>query len=269
MKRVKELLDTLPGKWDPRKEQPEDYEPRNPPASDDKDIIMFDTRVTTNGSITDTFWVFIEGITCNETPDTKQHDGLAINPVTVATDGSCLENGRLDAKAGAGVFFGENDHRNSSLRLPNHLYRIEADRIMQTPLEQSNQTGEVVAIKFATEISPLDEELMIETDSKYAQTQLTSNVQANEDKGYIGVKNRELLKATVVILRKRKQGTLFKWVKGHNGHDGNEAADKLAGVGAEKESTDNICIRRVPALEITGAKLSTMTQALAYQAIRE
>ncbi|KAF5365423.1 hypothetical protein D9758_010835 [Tetrapyrgos nigripes] len=140
---------------------------------------------------------------------------------------------------------------------------------MQTPLEQSNQTGEVVAVKFATEISPLDEELMIETDSKYAQTQLTSNVQANEDKGYIGVKNRELLKATVVSIRKRKQGTHFKWVKGHNGHDGNEAADKLAGVGAEKQSTDNICIRRAPALEITGAKLSTMTQALAYQAIRE
>ncbi|KAF5336214.1 hypothetical protein D9758_017782 [Tetrapyrgos nigripes] len=110
MKRVKELLDTLPEKWDPRKEQPEDYEPRNPLASDDKDITIFDTRVTTNGSITDTFWVFTEGITCNETPNTKQHDGLAINPVTVATDRSCLENGRLDAKAGAGVFFGENDH---------------------------------------------------------------------------------------------------------------------------------------------------------------
>ena len=36
----------------------------------------------------------------------------------VYTDGSCVGNGKRGAKAGCGVFFGDNDPRNLSIPLP-------------------------------------------------------------------------------------------------------------------------------------------------------
>ncbi|KAF5344335.1 hypothetical protein D9758_013247 [Tetrapyrgos nigripes] len=269
MLRAKDLLDTLPQKWDPRHIQPEDHEPDKAPETESKDTTIFDPRVTVIGSLSDTFRIFTEGDVCNDLPDLTPNQELTIQTTTVATDGSCTDNGRKNARAGAGVFFGENDDRNQSIRLPGHLYKKTGAHIIQLPLEQSNQTGEVVAVKVAAEIAPLREDLTIETDSKYAQIQLTSKARENEDNGYIGVKNRELLKAAVGTLRQRKSVTIFEWVKGHDGHAGNEAADELASIGAGKETLNVMVFESPRTLTITGAKLNKMTQVLAYQAIRE
>ena len=48
--------------------------------------------------------------------------------VEIYTDGSCMNNGRADARAGSGVWFGAGDDRNAS-------ERVLGDA-------QSNQTGE-------------------------------------------------------------------------------------------------------------------------------
>ncbi len=66
----------------------------------------------------------------------------------------------------------------------------------------------------------------------------------------------------------RRAHTIFKWVKGHSGHHRNEAADELAARGAEKATGDNVCLTIPPSLEVSGAKLQSMTQKLAYRAIR-
>ena len=57
--------------------------------------------------------------------------------VTVYTDGACSRNGQKGAKAGLGVYFGENDYRNCS-------ERIEG--------KQTNNTAEVKAILKVAEI---------------------------------------------------------------------------------------------------------------------
>ncbi|RPD58238.1 hypothetical protein L226DRAFT_466248 [Lentinus tigrinus ALCF2SS1-7] len=97
---------------------------------------------------------------------------------------------------------------------------------------------------------------------------LTKWRQSHEDTGYILQKNAPITQAIVAQLRMRKAHSVFKWVKGHAGHPGNEAADKLAAEGAEKEDEDEVVLTIPPDFAVTGAKLSCMTQKLAYRAIR-
>ncbi|KAL1700579.1 hypothetical protein EV121DRAFT_283310 [Schizophyllum commune] len=108
-----------------------------------------------------------------------------------------------------------------------------------------------------------------ETDSKTVMNTLTIWRERFEDIGFIGKKNADLTKATIAALRKRQARTTFHWVKGHNGHPRNEEADKLAGAGARKQSADEIETKIPRELQLTGAKLQCITQALAYKAIRE
>ncbi|KAF5353162.1 hypothetical protein D9758_008711 [Tetrapyrgos nigripes] len=135
----------------------------------------------------DTFRVFTEGEINEDLQDTSPGQGPAQEPTTVATDGSCVENGHLTAKAGAGIYFGKDDERNQSIRLPKFIHKRitkSTNRIKQFPFEQSNQTGEVVAARGAVELAPPDADLTIETDSKYVQSQLTTNARKNEDRIY-------------------------------------------------------------------------------------
>ena len=53
-------------------------------------------------------------------------------------------------------------------------------------------------------------------------------------------KNTSEMRALVSALCKRKAATPFRWVKGHERHEGNKMADHLAGEGAQKTEVDNI-----------------------------
>ncbi len=256
--RAREMLDTLPGKWDPRKRQPEDYESKIMEDLQheqlDSSLVPFDRRVTTHGDRGQAFRIFTDsGPTSNEGVDMElKEDGSAM---VIATDGSCIRNGERNAQAGAGVFVDSDHTRNKSVRLPQWI-------------DQSNQTGEIVATLLATTTASDRTRVTQITDSQTSMDSLSKWRRKQEDTGYILQRNADLTRATIASIRAKPAHTIFKWVKGHSDDPGNEAADRLAAIGAEKPAGDQLCIDIPPAYRVTGAKLQSMSQKLAYHAIR-
>lgn len=144
----------------------------------------------------------------------------------VYTDGASSNNGKLNARAGYGVYWGDNDPRNVSARLPGE--------------RQTNQRAEASAVNHALEQSLQGNELLeIMTDSQYvikAVTSWSKSWVANGWKSSSGgeVQNRDLFEKMLNLIEKRKGEVKFTYVPGHKGVDGNEKADRLAVEGAQK-----------------------------------
>ena len=140
--------------------------------------------------------------------------------IDVYTDGSCIHNGKPNAKAGIGVYFGENDPRNVSKRVIG---------------KQSNNTGELTAI--ITALTILKQEIqsgtkvVIHTDSEYSIKCMTTYGRKLEKQGFLQeVPNIELIKQGLSLLR---SNVSFHHVFSHTGKQdahsiGNEHADALA-----------------------------------------
>ena len=106
--------------------------------------------------------------------------------ITIYTDGACKSNGYSNAKAGYGVFFGDNDIRNVSIALKDS--------------KKTNQVAELMAILVAIE-SVMDEgkNIIIKTDSMYSINCITKwaiNWEKNDWKKSDGkvIENLELIK---------------------------------------------------------------------------
>jgi RNase H len=110
--------------------------------------------------------------------------------------------------------------------------------------------------------------LEIHTDSKYVIEGPTLHLPNWDDIGWIAVQNAPLFKRAAFLLRRRTATTHFRWVRGHSGDHGNEESDRLAKEGARKATPDELDLELPAEFSIQGAKLSVMTQALAYKGIR-
>ncbi|KAJ6532977.1 hypothetical protein B0H19DRAFT_965261, partial [Mycena capillaripes] len=122
-KRAKLMLDSLLPKWNPLLPQPEDWETdleRVP--TQDENTETFNPKVTTHGTLADTFRIFTnEEVGGDEAPDTKLDPEPDEEEIVVYTDGSAINNGKDDAKAGSGIYFGDGDIRNMAIRIPDDL----------------------------------------------------------------------------------------------------------------------------------------------------
>ena len=214
------------------------------------DETTFDPSVTTRTSLADCFRVSIPHPPSELLALCHQSRDDPLPPLTIYTDGSCINNGLLNAKCGAGLWI-ENEHPlNRAIRVPGPL--------------QSNQVGELAAILVAAQSAPQAAELTIITDSIYAIRALNHSLTNEEDLGWTNVPNATWIKATACQLRRRRAPTHFKWVKGHRGTQGNEEADKLANEGANKPTADEIDLSVPEHFQTNGIKLTKMSQALAY-----
>jgi len=160
----------------------------------------------------------------NETVDLTQFQVDIDNYVVVYTDGACTKNGRVGAKAGIGVWFGNN-----------HPLNISEPVLGR----QTNNSAEIQAVERAVlqAKSAGITKLKLMTDSQFTINCATSWIEKWKKNGWRlatghDVKNKEDLQKLDAAI----QDIEIKWcyVPGHCGHHGNEQADKLAVKGANK-----------------------------------
>jgi len=254
------LMDRILPEWDPRHDNGPNGEPQLLEHSlEEGEIIV--SKPTQTTSLKDTITIFNETRPTPPTPTPTQPTNTrettqTRDTITVYTDGACINNGLENATAGSGVWYGDNNRRNSSTRV--------------THENQTNQTGELTAILIALKDNPPESNLRIISDSKYAIDGLTKHAKEWESHNWMGNQNGDLFKSITAWIRSRNGLTTLKWIKGHDRIKGNEEADKLAGEGARKELTRCAdSLHSPPNLTASGATLAEMEQRDLYKYISE
>jgi len=171
----------------------------------------------------------------------SKDDNIVFNPeYYVYTDGACSNNGRDNALAGIGIFFGINDNRNISKKIEG---------------KQTNNTAELIAIIETYYIIENDilngKNITIVSDSEYAIKCVSSYGEKCYKKGWnVDIPNKELVK-TAYEIYKDKQNIKFIHIKAHT-HNidihsiGNNNADKLANIAIGLESCTNKIYLKIP-----------------------
>ena len=153
--------------------------------------------------------------------------------INVYTDGACTNNGKPDARAGFGIWFGDNDERNISESFTG---------------PQTNNRAELLAIIKALTILRDEIEqgqpVMIYSDSLYSIRCCTTYGEKMSKKGWQtkgeDIPNRQLVEVAYNFVKKYNN-IKFKHIKAHTGlkdeHSiGNEHADRLANLSIGVES---------------------------------
>ena len=231
---------------------------RNQLARHNNGAITFDPSVTCKDNLANAFRVFINPRLLSNLPALRRPTA-GRNPdsrkITIYTDGACINNGKRNATCGSGIWVEHDSPLNKAFRV--------------SGMAQSNQVGEIAAIILAVTSVPLSQPLEIISDSKYAIEGLTTHLQSWEDQGWIGIKNAQLFHRAAFLLRRRTAPTTFKWVKGHEGVEGNEMSDRLAKEGANNPTPDILDLSVPDNFNVQGAKLASLSQSTAYKGIRE
>ena len=140
----------------------------------------------------------------------------------VYTDGSCISNGKINAKGGIGVYFGKNDPRNISMKLVN---------------KPTNNKAELTAIKMALEVLQNSKnKIYLYTDSNYSIKIFTNYIKNWKKNGWKTWKKQPVSNKDLIIEIDNlllNMDVNFVHIASHTGlkdkHSiGNENADKLA-----------------------------------------
>jgi ribonuclease HI len=152
----------------------------------------------------------------------------------VYTDGACIHNGKKNAKAGIGIYFGPGDKRNVSERITG---------------KQTNNAAELEAILRVFKILDKEikkgEEYVIMTDSEYAIKCMKSygyKLALKQWKSDKPIPNLEKVKEGFLLFQSYPNVTL-QHIRAHTGKKdvhsiGNEMADKLATASIQTHHTD-------------------------------
>ena len=157
-------------------------------------------------------------------------DIISQTSVKVWTDGSCIDNGKAEARCGLGIFYGLRDNRNKSITL--------------TGGTQTNNRAELSAILYVLATNDGGIDMIIFSDSTYCINSITvwsKKWKLNDWKKPNGdvVQNVEMHKALRRLIESRERhggATGFVHVRAHKDNENNNAADELARV-----ATSGVC----------------------------
>ncbi len=175
--------------------------------------------------------------------------------IDVYIDGSCINNGKMNAKAGYGVFFTHDDVRNES-------------NVVEG--KQTNNTGELTAMIRALEILKkeiedkriiniyTDSEYVMKCSGSYGEKLAKNNWKTKEDKI---PPNLKLLQKIYDLYHANKKHINIHHIKAHtNLHDkhsiGNSHADRLANIAVNpnyKEQDEDVEIDRFKNLSVAAS----------------
>lgn len=170
---------------------------------------------------------------------TEDNDEFEDDVIRVYTDGACIDNGKEYARAGMGIWFGENDPRNVSSGYEG---------------KQTNNVAELLAIIKALTILDTEikngEKIIIYSDSRYAIRCCGEYGEKCYKKHWRGNKGKEIpnleLVQTAYMYCKNYNNVKFKHVMAHTGKQdrdsiGNDHADRLANsaAGITKKRTNH------------------------------
>ena len=161
----------------------------------------------------------------------SKDDNIVFNPdYYVYTDGACSNNGKDNALAGIGIFFGINDNRNISKKIEG---------------KQTNNAAELSAIIETYHIIENDilngKKIAIVSDSEYAIKCVSSYGEKCYKKCWnVDIPNKDLVKIAYEMY-KDKLNIQFIHIKAHTNNTdihsfGNDNADKLANIAIGLES---------------------------------
>ncbi|KAI0344347.1 hypothetical protein BDW22DRAFT_1316404, partial [Trametopsis cervina] len=177
--------------------------------------------------------------------------------VTAHIAGYCASPDTIDERAGAGLSFGPGDGRNVALRVPAGV--------------QSSLAGEILAIILAARATLPFAPLHIVSRSSYAIDSLTVHLPRWRDNGWIGVANATLLRCAAYHLQTRSAVTTFRWSPSNDGDaalPADDDASALARAGSTQDPPTDLDLSVPDRWNTTGARLTSLTQSLAYQGVR-
>ncbi|KAJ7469511.1 hypothetical protein FB451DRAFT_1176747 [Mycena latifolia] len=191
------ILDCIDEKWDPRctTNQPNaeltaEERTANSQALEDKKEVIFDPRITLNQPSSNGFRIFCN-INCNSPAnqlDPLEEEGESFREAVYIGNAHEINEDGEHCSAG-GVWYGPEDPRNTSVRVEKEL--------------ASKEGGVVAAILYTIQNSPREVSIDFWINSKRILRALTTDLDESEDKGWIGVNDKVLLKTIVAALRGR------------------------------------------------------------------
>ncbi|KAJ6550391.1 hypothetical protein DFH09DRAFT_925930 [Mycena vulgaris] len=193
----------------------------------------------------------------DQTLEPQQRDEANQETLDVYLEGRAGKDAEGVTWAGGGVWYGIDDARNTSVRLP-------------ATTAQTAKNAEVHAALICAKRTHPRTVLRIHTRKGTLRNVMTRDLGRLEDKGWIKVADRAPLQALAAELKNRTATTLFVVHSADSADNaGCEGALCLAREGSRKASSDDIDLSIRPETRLRGVKLSSLAQAIAYAGIRE
>lgn len=217
----------------------------------------FDPVFPSPDSLEEGFRIFITPRTQCTYPasQTKPPQGPTTDLIKISVTGAHHLNQHGDHESGRCIWFGHNDNRNRTVKLPNELAAPGA--------------GEAGTLLTAISTLPHNAPLQISLKSARLWKDLTVNLPKLEDTNWTTHPQSKILQAVIAKLRARCALTSFTEWNHHTPKLHSDEINELTNASLRKE-THNIVLTEIDkSLDLTGIKLMEGTQRLFYLNIRQ